>query len=495
MRPVVHAPELKCDGGVWLNCERPLSLADFRGKLLILDFFTSCCVNCRHVLATLERLEAARPHVQVVGVHAPKFTAERDPAVAAAAVARLGARHPVLHDPDREVMRRYAARAWPTLTFVDPHGRILGASSGEPDYERLLEAVDALIEGFHDGGDLHETPALLQPPTRPSGRFHFPAKVKPLDHRPGVAVADAGAHQVAMLDANGREIARYGVPEPGFVDGGPLETRFRHPEGLACVGPFIYVADTGNHALRRIDVRTGRTVTLAGDGSRGGLLGAPISGLATALASPSDLAATPYGLAFANAGSHQIGLFHPDSGAVTLLAGSGREELYDAPAEEAALAQPSGLSYALDEDALYLVDAETSALRRVLMGGAPLVETLIGAGLFDWGCADGPFATARLQHPQAVAALGSGRVAVADSYNDAVRLVDLRLGRVITLRRPANDADADGVCADGLCAPHAEPSGLCALAPNRLILAETNRHRLTELTVGADGTAQARPFA
>ncbi|MDH5277478.1 MAG: redoxin domain-containing protein, partial [Actinomycetota bacterium] len=118
----LRAPELR--GRAWLNTGgRDLSLADLRGKVVVLDFWTFCCVNCLHVLDELRALEAKYADVLVVvGVHSPKFVHEADPAALSAAVERYGVEHPVLDDPELATWQQYAVRAWPTLSVVDPAG-------------------------------------------------------------------------------------------------------------------------------------------------------------------------------------------------------------------------------------------------------------------------------------------------------------------------------------------------------------------------------------
>jgi thiol-disulfide isomerase/thioredoxin len=116
----VRAPELRGRG--WLNTGgKALTLADLRAKILILDFWTFCCINCLHVLDELRPLEEKYGDALVViGVHSPKFVHEADPVALAAAVERYDVRHPVLDDPDLGTWEAYTAKAWPTLVLVDP---------------------------------------------------------------------------------------------------------------------------------------------------------------------------------------------------------------------------------------------------------------------------------------------------------------------------------------------------------------------------------------
>ncbi len=277
MTGIVRAPDFDQPGLAWFNVAAPLTLADLRGKLVILDFWTFCCINCMHILPSLRLVEEAFPdEVVVIGVHSPKFAAERAPANVAAAIARYGIVHPVIHDPDFRLWREYAVRAWPTLIFVSPDGRVIGQHSGEPDPDRLLEAVGRTLAQWREEGLLRPGGLAFTPVAVPSGRLRFPGKIKPA---PGAAkrwvLADAGHHQIVLLDDDGGEIARYGSGVAGLADGDATTARFNGPQGLIADARAIFVADTGNHALRRIDRATGLVTTLAGTGRRGLALGEP----------------------------------------------------------------------------------------------------------------------------------------------------------------------------------------------------------------------------
>jgi thiol-disulfide isomerase/thioredoxin len=471
----VRAPELDRPGLTWFNVPGPLNLGDLAGKLVILDFWTFCCINCMHVLQTLSRIEARFPDtVAVIGIHSPKFTAEKDPANVAAAIARYRIAHPVIHDPAMDLWKQYAVRAWPTLVFIAPDGSVLGTSSGEADADKLIAFIEENLESFKSKDALK--PSLLtltNAPTFETSRLSFPGKAKPLLLDNGIvgwAVADAGHHQIALLDVTGREIARYGSGKAGFDDGPSEKATFRDPQGLATNDTTLYVADTGNHAIRAIDLGSGQVSTLAGTGKRGRILGAYTEARTTALASPWDIILVDNVLAFANAGTHQLGALDPDQGIVARLAGSGAEGIEDTLASEAALAQPSGLSYDPETGRLYFADSETSSIRFLQLGDDHQVMTLLGSGLFDFGHVNGSFLTARLQHPLGLSFYGN-EIIVADSYNNRLAVLDLESEEV-------RELDDGFTCNDPVCLPLAEPAGVHHDGASQLIVSDTNNHRL-----------------
>lgn len=480
------APDLCRPGLQWFNVDRPLTMADLRGRLVVLDFWTGCCVNCLNVQETLKRVSAAfaDPAVVVVGVHSPKFPHEREPEAVAHAIERYDIRHPVVHDPDMLLWNAYGVRGWPTLVFVGPDGKVLGDLPGEPNAEKLISGIGRMVQGWRCGSQA-EPPAPLPITARPDEngargtRLRYPTKIKPLAPVGGQrrwVCADSGHHQIVILDDDGRELGRFGSGEPGFIDLGAGDSAFNGPQGLVANGRSVFVADTGNHAIRRIDLATGSVGTLAGTGTRGDVLRRAASGQATALASVWDLALRGRSLFFANAGTHQLGVLDLDDGTVRPCAGTGQEDLVDGDAASACLAQPSSLAFSAGGEALYFLDSEASALRRLELGGGR-VSTLVGAGLFEFGDANGPLASARFQH-----CLGldwwDGRLVVADSYNGLLRVVDPDRGEVADL------GERSFACADGAFAC-SEPAGVAVAGPGRLLVADTNNHRLVELTVSS----------
>jgi len=473
MLGIVRAPEIARPGLTWFNVAAPIPLADLAGRLVILDFWTFCCINCMHVLQTLAKIEARFPDtVTVIGVHSPKFAAEKDPANVAQAIARYRITHPVIHDPEMSLWHEYAVKAWPTLVFIAPDGSVLGASSGEPDADKLIAFIEEQLAGFQSHVAPKPLPAGLVTPM-PASRFAFPGKAKSIvlpNGGRGWAVADSGHHQIALLDARGREVGRYGSGQPGFDDGSAAQASFRDPQGFAASDTTLYVADTGNHAIRAIDLSSGRVETLAGTGSRGRILGASAEAKTTALASPWDIVLVDDVLAFANAGSHQLGALDPKRGILARLAGTGAEGLQDGMALHGAMAQPSGLAYDEETGRIFIADSETSSVRFLQLGETPQLMTLVGTGLFDFGYKNGSFGEARLQHCLGLSVRGE-EVVVADSYNARLAALDLAAQEV-------SDIDDGYTCIDAVCLPLAEPAGVQHDGETRLLVSDTNNHRL-----------------
>ena len=116
------APSL--DGGTaWLNTSGEISLKDLRGKVVLIDFWTYCCINCIHVLPDLKYLEEKyADELVVIGCHSAKFDNEKDTEAIRRAIVRYEIEHPVINDSEMIVWRKMGARSWPTLVLIDPEG-------------------------------------------------------------------------------------------------------------------------------------------------------------------------------------------------------------------------------------------------------------------------------------------------------------------------------------------------------------------------------------
>ncbi|MER6026535.1 NHL domain-containing thioredoxin family protein [Streptomyces sp. NPDC001851] len=461
-RARVRAPELIGKGG-WLNTGgKELTLANLRGKCVVIDFWTFCCINCLHVLDELRELEEKhRDTVVVIGVHSPKFVHEAEHQAVVDAVERYGVEHPVLDDPELATWKQYAVRAWPTLVVIDPEGYVVAQHAGEGHAHAIERLVEELEAEHGAKGTLRRGDGPFVPPEPEPTTLRFPGGALLLPSG-NFLVSDTTRHQLVELAEDAETVVRrIGSGLRGLADGGPDAASFNEPQGLALLDDgSVVVADTVNHALRRLDLATGAVTTLAGTGKQW-WQGSATSGPAREvdLSSPWDVAVFGGMVWIAMAGVHQLWTYDPEAGTVAVAAGTTNEGLVDGPAAEAWFAQPSGL--AATAERLWLADSETSALRWVDRDGH--VHTAVGTGLFDFGHRDGAAGQALLQHPLGVTALPDGSVAIADTYNHALRRYDPATGEVTTL---ATDLR--------------EPSG-AVLAGEDIVVVESARHRLTRL--------------
>jgi sugar lactone lactonase YvrE/thiol-disulfide isomerase/thioredoxin len=466
----VRAPELPGDLE-WFNTIQPLTVSGQRGKVVLLDFWTYSCINCLHVLPDLRYLEEKYPaDLTVIGIHSPKYPHERIADHLQKAINRYAIRHPVANDTAFRLWRQYAIRAWPSVALIDPEGYVVGVISGEGRRAQLDDLIrENLLVAERKGLRRPHSLAVGVRPEADAGPLSFPGKI--LATEECLYVSDTGHHRVLELDVSGVVRRSFGSGAAGLKDGMAEESTFRDPQGLVQVQDALFVADTGNHAVRRIDLRNGRVSTRAGTGAQGRERTTEFQDpLRTALNSPWDVAYRDGAVYIAMAGQHQVWRLDLVGNLLSAYAGSGIEDILDGPCQTAALAQPSGLT--IEGDTLYIADSETSAIRALSLVTEE-VATLVGQGLFEFGDADGIGRAARLQHPLGVAFDAARRCLwIADSYNDKLRALSLDTLEVSTLRTELR---------------FREPGGL-SVRNDTLWVADTNAHRITRVDL-KDGAA------
>jgi sugar lactone lactonase YvrE len=447
-----------------------------------------------HVLPDLKKLEAkyARELV-VIGVHSAKFTNEKQTDNIRDAIKRYEIEHPVINDKDFVTWRLYGARSWPTLVLINPSGRVIGAHSGEGVYDIFDSVILQTIAHFDAKKELDRRPLsfALERVRSPRSVFAYPGKIVADEKGGRIFFSDSNNNRLIVATPDGHLLDAIGGVEAGLKDGDYGTARFFRPQGLAHdpAEDSLYVADTENHALRKVDLKRQTVSTIAGTGRQARRPNEEGSAKLTSLNSPWDLVLARDSLFIAMAGSHQLWRLDWKTQQLQVHAGTARENLADGPLREAALAQPSGL--ATDGLKLFFADSEVSAVRVADLSPTGRVDTLVGKGLFEFGDVDGPGAIARLQHCLGVA-WHSGMLYVADTYNHKIRRIDPRTREVTTFAGTGRPGWRDD---DRLRAQFNEPSGLC-FYKDRLLIADANNHliRSCELQSGRISTVVFKGF-
>ncbi|MEZ4710695.1 MAG: thioredoxin-like domain-containing protein [Caldilineaceae bacterium] len=474
------APEFPTDLE-WLNTDRPLSLAQLTGKIVLLDFWTYGCINCVHNFPELKRLEANYPdELVVIGIHSAKFTNESQTDNIRQMILRYDLDYPVINDKDLNLWYDWNARAWPTLVLIDPVGNIAGLHLGEGVYHNFNPLIRQVRDAFAARDKLDTTPLHLKLEREglPESVLSFPGKVLAAPSGERLFIADTNHNRIVMADPDsGQVLGIIGGGAPGLSDGDFQNALFMQPQGMA-LSPdeqTLYVADAGNHTVRRVDLANQIVETIAGTGEK--IVGPPSKGglaLETALSSPWDLALDGDTLYIAMAGVHQIWTLDLAAEMVTPLVGNGLEGYANGAFDAAQLAQPNALALG-ENGALYFADTEASTMRVAHLAPDPnagTVETLTGLGisLFDFGDVDGVGRDVRLQHPQGLT-LVDGSLYIADTYNNKIKRLDPATREVTTILGSAHG------WSDGADPLFYELGGIDA-AGGKLYVADTNNHAI-----------------
>ena len=469
-RAKVRAPEITGGRG-WLNTDKPLSIAALKGKFILLDFWTYGCINCIHIIPDLKKLETKYANqLVVIGVHSAKFQNEKETENIRRIILRYEIEHPVYNDADYRVWQSYGIRAWPTQVLIDPAGYIVGGVSGEGNYQIIDETIARLAGEFRKRGELNEEPLKLVLERAKVGDLPlaFPGKILADAQSDRLYISDSNHNRLVVTKLDGSLIETIGTGDAGSADGSFDKATFHRPQGLALAGDYLYVADTENHLIRRVDLKKHLVETIAGTGQQS-LEGSPKGpARSVALSSPWDLQLIGQTLYIAMAGPHQIWQLDLEKNEVSTFAGSGREERMDGPLLKAGFAQPSGI--ATDGKKLYVADSESNIIRDIDLSKGE-VRTLVGGDLFEFGDVDASGNDVRLQHPLGLLWLHD-KLLIADTYNHKIKELDPKAQSVTTLLGTGKPGQRDGKSASFY-----EPGGLSA-ANGKLYVADTNNHAI-----------------
>lgn len=469
------APSFPAGSG-WLNVDKPLLLSELAGEVVLLYFWTYSSIECLSLLPTLEKLQARHAAVvAVIGVHCPKFPAEHDLHNLENVAWQYNLTCPILNDPSFEAWKAYSVRDWPTFVLIDQAGRIASYFSGRESLQFLEHQLERLLQ--------ERPPAPARQPLasgrrdRRSGALHFPSVV--LADLPGsrLFISDTGHHQVLICDLAGQCLDRIGSGALSRRDGTFDQAAFSWPRGLSLDEDHLYVADTGNHLLRRCNLgrRIVSTVAGTGDQEMKPRTVGPGKPLQISLSSPWGLCRLHRSLFITMPGLHQLWLFDLVTQEIGTYAGTGFPGRIDGSWQDAGFAQPTGLTS--DSKYLYVTDSDASAVRRLSVEVYPEVTTLVGRGPFNYGDEDGGAGTARLQHPSGIV-FADGRFMVADSYNNKIKdisPVGAGPGEGVTIKTRFGTGAAG--FKDGKRALFDDPAGL-SHANGKLFIADTNNHAI-----------------
>jgi thiol-disulfide isomerase/thioredoxin len=468
----------------WLNTERPISLRELRGKLVLLDFWTYCCINCMHILPELKRLEKKYANqLIVIGVHSAKFANEKGTENIRQAILRYEIDHPVLNDSEREVWEQYAVNSWPSLVLINPKGKIVAVHRGEMTFDLFDPVMENLVAYFRSTKELRETPLSFrtEKSLAPPSLLSYPGKVLADEKSHRLFISDSNHNRIIVTSLEGQVQDVIGDGSAGRRDGSFGEAELNHPQGVALEGETLYICDTENHLIRKADLKARTVTTVLGKGEQARFFDNAGQGTGIALNSPWDAVVHNNKLYIAMAGPHQLWVADLKTWETEVYAGSGRENHVDGKLRSAALAQPSGIT--TDGKSLFFADSEISSIRVATLPPGDQVSTLAGEGLFDFGDRDsgtfdenGKLLPPRLQHPLGVSFI-EGRLYVADTYNHKIKVINLKSKLIETYSGDGKRGIKDG---ERRKAQFNEPGGISATS-KIIFVADTNNHLIRQI--------------
>ena len=469
-----RAPDFNQPGLEWLNTDGDLTMAQLKGRVVLVYFWSYCCVRSRQFFPVLHDIaERNGEALLIVGVHTPKFNGEKDPEHVLQAISRYHILFPVIHDPNYLLWRQYSMQAWPSLAVVGLAGFIAARKQGEPNPKRLERFLRQQMDNPGGSGNLFPIKAISPP--KPRGRFAFPTSVKKLSQGGKFAVCNNGSHTIHILGEDGTTKSIIGSGKPALQDGPFAEASFRNPVGLAVRDDHLFIADSGNHAIRRADLKRSTVETIAGTGKERRLLKEKKPARATDLSSVSHLELDGDRLYFANTGSHQLGVFNLETDEIELLAGSGQESMADGKALQAHFVQPAGLRFYEPDQVLFVAESASSSIRSVKLTPGKTIRTITGKGAYSFGDQTGRFEDALFQYVFDLELIGN-KIFVTDSLNGRIKVMDLGSGSVADLSELGFEA------VPPVTYPlNGEPTGICSIDSDSLLITETNQHRILKL--------------
>jgi Thioredoxin-like/NHL repeat len=406
----------------WLNAD-PQTISAHRGRVVALLFWNASSVYCHNALADMFQLQRKHPeNLSVLAIHVPKFAAELEQKTLLDAVNRLDIQLPVANDTQWTAWQHYDIQSWPSVVLIDSNGAIAGQFSGDDCRKDIESRLSALLAEMPYATSPKPKNLKAKPKPKVFSALHSPCGL--LIHNNLLYIADTGHNRILECGFDGRVKRVFGNGLPLYLDGMSTEASFNRPMAMSVAREYLYVADTGNHAIRRVRLMDGFIDSLLGNGKPGQSEDKTVGMFhEVQLNNPSSVSVEQDILVVADSGNNCLRMFNLANKAFSTLVGSGSLGLLDGVGLRAEMAHPLALSGS--KNYLYVAEGSSSSIRTAAVPEGR-VNTLIGHGLYQYGKEDGLRKSAALQHPSAIAVDEKrGVVWIADAYNHKIRALNM----------------------------------------------------------------------
>lgn len=467
----------------WFNVVHPLTLEELQERVILVYFWSGSCINCYESLPKIKELQNEfGSKLVIIGVHSPMFMGEGDYLAVKKAVLRHDITYPVINDQNSRIMNNFALKEWPSFLVINPYGMVSKKFSGKNEVEKVGEYVSKQITKYKFQISRNALPILLEKNNLIGNVLSYPTKLayaNNFNHKtrqiPAIFIANTGQNSINITTITGESLLKIGSGKIGMADGSFDVATFNAPQGLLYADNKLYVADTGNNAIRLINFKENKVQTIVGNGARGGIIEeGDNDAKAISLSSPTDIEFFPdeNNLVISNSGTNQILLYNINEQDISIFAGSGVQGSDDGKYPNNSLAQTADM--AVYGDKLYFVDSASSSLRFASEDGevktlAKAIEVLKQNNSANFNSSDNKKYSI-LQSPKGLVVDDTG-VYISDSLNNRLKKYDFSTSQIRDLVGSIRGEEL------GNKTNFDEPSGIISVL-DRFYVADTNNNRI-----------------
>ncbi len=473
----IFSEDKKDQNEQWLNLSRSLEVSDLKDRIVLLNFWSHDCAKCNQTLQEIKKLEQQfGSKITVISIYSNRSETEKNLSQIKKSIIRNEITNPVVTDFALRISNSFKIKNLPTIILIDLRGNVQKKYESESEIIAAKADVKKLVSKFKYELNRDPLPILLEKNNIDGNVLSFPTKIEyaaDFSYKgrqiPVLFIANTSKNNIIVTSLLGDIILKIGSGNSELQDGSFDIAAFKNPRGLLYRAGKLYVADTRNNALREIDFKSGKVITLIGSGQKGAAIayGDEVQDAKSFdLDSPTDIKFFPNNenIAIANSGSSQILNYNLKKETISVLAGEGVEGIVDGKYPNNRLSQTSDMS--VYNKKLYFVDSATNSLRFLSESGE--VKTLIGKK----GSED------LLKYPMGLLVDDTGAY-ISDSFNHLIKKYDFASANISNISGGKKSGEALGAYS-----AYSQPEGIVSVLNNFYII-DSNNNRVVILNRGS----------